>query len=376
MLTVEKVDIKNKQQVDRFVKLQFRLYEGCKEWVPPFIGDIKVAMNPDKHPYYEHAYADFYIAVRDGRDVGRIAALVNTSFNEYHRENVAQFYFFECEDDQEAANALFERVIDWSKQHKMDRIMGPKGLGPLDGYGVLIEGYEHRPIMTMQNYNHSYYPRLVEGAGFEKEVDFWSCHVESDSFSIPDKAKIIAKKVLERGSFEVKTFRSGNEIRKWANRIGKLYNNSMVANWEYYPLTEGEIKLVVDNIILGTDPKLIKLILKHDDLVGYLFGFPDLSDAMQRGKGKVNPLIIADLLLEKNRTKWVAVNGQGILPDYQGRGGNALMYYEMENTVRSGGRFKHADMTQVADTAVQMRKDLVALGGKVYKVHRVYRKAL
>jgi hypothetical protein len=119
------------------------------------------------------------------------------------------------------------------------------------------------------------------------------------------------------------------------------------------------------------DPRLIKVILHGDDVVGFLFGFRDVSAAMQRIKGRLLPFGIIDLLLEMRRTNWISLNGAGILPEFQGLGGNALLYAEMENTVRDFG-FDHAELTQVAETAVQMRKDLENIGGKAYKNHRVY----
>jgi hypothetical protein len=135
---------------------------------------------------------------------------------------------------------------------------------------------------------------------------------------------------------------------------------------------------VLENILLVADPRLIKIIVnKREEAVGFLFGFPDLSAAMQRAKGHLLPLGIFDLLTEGKRTDWIAVNGAGVLPEYQGHGGNALLYYEMEKTIKNENfKFKHCDMTQVAETTKQMRADLVNLGGKEYKNHRVFIKHL
>ena len=121
--------------------------------------------------------------------------------------------------------------------------------------------------------------------------------------------------------------------------------------------------------MIVADPKLIKIIAHGDDVVGFLFGFPDLSAALQRARGHLFPFGLLDLLLEMKRTKWIAMNGAGILPEFQGRGGNALLYSEMEKTMAEF-HFEHADLTQIAETAVQMRQDLVNVGGKPYKNHR------
>jgi hypothetical protein len=373
MYTIEKVDCASKDQVNRFVQLPFKLYRGNPFWVPPLLIDSVTYLNREKHPFFEHSDADFFIARGNGRDIGRVAIMENRLYNQYHSSRVAHFYFFDCEDDPEAAETLFNTVFSWATERGLNRIIGPKGFGPLDGYGLLVEGYDHRQMMNMMNYNQPYYIQLLEGLGFVKEVDFVSCYIKTDQFKIPQRVHRIAERVIQRGTLSVKLFRNKKDLREWAGRIGKAYNQAFINNWEYYPLTDREIKFVLDNLMLVADPKLIKIITHEQDVVGFLFAFPDVSAAMQRARGRLLPLGIVDLLLEMRRTNWISLNGMGILEEFQGRGGNALLYSEMEKTL-TGYRFKHADLTQVAETAVQMRNDLVNLGGKPYKNHRVFRR--
>jgi GNAT superfamily N-acetyltransferase len=375
MLIVEKVDTQDKQQVRRFVTLPYRLYASCPQWVPPLHLDAYTYLNREKHPYFEHSTGDFFTASQEGQVVGRIAVFENRPFNQYHGTRQAHFYFFECEEDQAIAGALFERAFEWARARGLDAIVGPKGLGPLDGYGLLVEGYEHHQMMTMMNYNYAYYPRFLEGLGFEKEVDFVSCYLSPDTFRLPERIHQIAERVIKRGTLGVKKFSNKRELKGWAGRIGKAYNATFIHNWEYYPLTEREIDFVVGNIMTVADHRLIKIITHNEDVVGFLFAFPDVSKALQRAKGRLLPLGIFDLLLEMRRTDWIALNGAGILPEFQGRGGNALLYSEMEKTIRDY-HFQHADLTQVAETAVNMRQDLFNLGGKPYKNHRVMHKKL
>ena len=373
MLNVEKVDTENKKQVRRFVELSHHIYAGCVQWVPPLNIDAYNQLNRKKHPFHEHSDVDFFLAVRDGRDVGQIAVIENKPFNQYHNEKTANFYLFECENDLEAATALFNVIFDWAKARGLDLMIGPKGMGPLDGYGILDFGQEHRQTMTMLNYNHAYYQRLVEAQGFEKEVDFVSCYLPADKFQIPERVEKIAERVMQRGHLEVKRFKNKRELISWAPRIGKAYNDAFVKNWEYYPLTQREIDFVVDNIITVADHRLIKIITHGEDVVGFLFAFHDLSAALQRARGKLFPFGLPDLLMEMKRTNTVAVNGMGILPEFQGHGGNALLYYAMGNTLLEFKQFVHVEMTQVAETTEQMRADLKNLNGVEYKNNRVYR---
>lgn len=376
MITIEKINTESRSDVNRFIDVPYRLYADCPQWVPPLRLDIKTMLDRQKYPFYEHSEADFFIAVRDGVDAGRIAALVNHRFNEHHGTNQAQFYHFECEDDQEVANALFERVFEWAHARNLDTVVGPKGLSPFDGYGIQIEGTEHRQMMMMMNYNYDYYRRLVETLGFEKEVDFISTYIKIDEFTLPERIHRIAERVKERRNLTVHRFESKRELKKWKDRIGKAYNATFVDNWEYYPLTKEEIDFVLDDLILVANPRMIKIITHEDDVIGFLLGFPDVSAGLQRANGRLLPFGIIHLLLDMRRTNWISLNGMGIIPKFQGLGGNALLYSEMEKALKSESDFVHAELTQVAETAVQMRHDLVNLGAKPYKNHRVYIKHL
>lgn len=371
MIDVTKIDTFNKSDIIRFVELPYLLYKDHPQWVPPIRSDVQLMLNKQKHPFYEHSDADFFVATRNNRVIGRLAVAENKRFNQYNQTKKAQFYLFDCEDDQEAAYLLFEQAFKWAKDRNLNEMIGPKGFSALDGYGLLVAGFENRQVMNMMNYNFAYYQDLVENLGFKKEVDFVSAFLDTSIFKIPERIHKIAERVKQRGNLDVRKFKSKRELKKLAPQIGKTYNAAFVNNWEYYPLTDAEIKFVVDNIMLVADHRLIKIIFHDQDVVGFLFGFPDVSAAMQRINGRLFPFGVIDLLLEMKRTKWIALNGAGILPEFHGRGANALLYSEMENTLREFN-YQYADLTQVAETAVQMRSDLENLGGKPYKNHRVY----
>jgi len=371
MVTIEMVDLNNKQQINDFVQFHYDLYKDCPQWVPPFVSDIKAMLNPKKHPYYDHSDAEFFVAKKDGKIAGRISVMENKPFNQYHQSKKAQFYLFDVIDDQEVNSALFDMAREWAKKRGLTELIGPKGFGPLDGYGLLYEGYEHRQMMNMMNYNYPYYIKLVEEYGFHHANEFVSCYLDPSDYVVPEKAQRVADKVIERGKMHVKEFKSKRELIAMGQRIGDAYNKAFIKNWEYYPLSERELDFVIDNIMVIADPKLMKIIMHEDEVIGFLFVFPDISRAMQKIKGKLNPLTILTLLKELKHTDWISLNGVGVLPEYQGMGGNALMYSEIAKTLKST-QFKHAEETQMADTAVQVRKDMENLGAKIYKRHKVY----
>ena len=145
---------------------------------------------------------------------------------------------------------LFKTVFEWAKARGLNHIVGPKGMSPFDGYGIQVEGFEHRQMMTMMNYNYDYYQKLVETLGFEKEVDFVSCYIRRSKFSPgSEESNLIADKVVERGTFKVIRFKNKPPLVKYADRICEAYNKTFVNNWEYYPLTTKEVKFVVDQVI-------------------------------------------------------------------------------------------------------------------------------
>ena len=376
MVKIEKLDTGEKSQVKRFVQFYYDLYRDCPQWVPPLFMDAYLPLNRKKHPFFEHSEGDFYLALRDGEVVGRIFVGENQPFNKYHGTRKAQFYFFDAENDLATAQALFDAAFDWARQRGLNMMIGPKGLSPFDGYGIQVEGTQHRQMMTMMTYNFDYYPQLVEALGFEKEVDFVSCYLPADAFKIPERVERIAKWAMQRGNLWVKQFKSKKELVSWAQQIGETYNRTFIHNWEYYPFTQGDIDYAVQNVFMVADHRLIKLIMHDDDIVGFLFAFPDVSAAIQRARGRLFPFGLIDILLEMKRTKTISGNGMGVLPEFQGTGGNALLYYEMGKTVFSFNQFEHVEMTQVAETTKQMRADLKNLNGVEYKNHRVYRKAI
>ena len=371
MINIKKVDTSSKNEINQFVNFPFNIYQNNPSWVPPIKADIKTMLNKNKHPFYEHSEAEFFIATDNDEMLGRIACIENKRYNDYHDKKQASFYLFESIDDEGVAGKLFNHAFEWAQERGLDYIVGPKGLSSFDGYGLLIDGFDKRQMMTMMNYNNPNYPKFVESFGFEKIVDWVSSYVNIKEFQMPEKIRVVSDKVKQRGRFKVHKFNSKKDLKKWAWRIGQAYNNSFVNNWEYYPLTDNEIKFVLDDIMVVAVPELIKVITYDDKVVGFLLAFPDISAALQRHNGSLNPISIVSYLRELKRTDWISFNGIGILPEYQGFGGNALLFSEIYETAHSFN-YIHGELTQIAESAKQMRKDLENLGVHPHKNHRIY----
>lgn len=372
-LSIESIDLRSRADVRRFVDLPYRLYRDSPHWVPPLRQEVRAALDPARHPVHQHAESAFLLA-REGReDVGRLAVFEHHPYNDAHGTRQAWFGLFECVDAPDVAAALFARAFEWTRARGLDRLVGPRGLGALDGYGLLVDAFAHRQLMTMTNYNPPSYPRMVERLGFEKEVDFVSFVLDRATFVMPDAVKEAAERAGR--DLRIVRFARRRALLRAARTIGETYNRAFVGNWEYYPLTQREVDFVVDQVRPLADPRLMTFIATGDSLVGFLLAFPDVSAAMQKMKGRLTPWGLARVLLERRRARRVALNGAGIVPEYQGRGGNALLYLQIERAIRESS-YEEAELPQVAETATRMRRDLARLGARPLKTHRVYRRAI
>jgi hypothetical protein len=255
--------------------------------------------------------------------------------------------------------------------------VGPKGFLIGDSLGLLVEGFEHRPAVGM-NYNPAYYIRHWEVVGgMCKEVDYLSGYIGREGYTYPQRLRDIADKIRERRGFRVPVFRSRRELMALVPELRQTYNDAFVNVWAYQPLTDDEMRSILDRMLLVAEPHMLKLIFKDDEVIGFTFAYPDISAAIQRQRGELWPFGWIDMLLERRRTQWININGNAVHPKYQGLGGNAVLYDEMARTLIDSTTYQHADLVQVQESNVPMLADM----GKIlplnfYKRHRVYQKAL
>ncbi len=371
-LQIIPVNTDSRRDVHRFVELPFRLYRDCPVWVPPLVDDVRLMLNRRKYPFYEHSDAAFFLAERAGRTVGRIAVLDNRHYNAHWKSRTAFFYLFDAEDDVEAAQALFAAAEAWAVGRGLTKMVGAKGFLQGDGLGVLVDGFEHHPAVGIP-YNHPYYGRLIEAAGYRRQRDFYSAYLSGET-RLPERIMRIAEKMMAHRGFTIKAFASKRELRAWVPRIVQVYNDTFVENWEFNPVTEAEARVIGERLLAIADPKLIKLVMKGDEIAGFLFGFPDISEGIRRARGRIWPLGWFWLLREFRRTRWLNLNGAGILPAYRGLGVNAILYAEMARTIQQG-QFEHADIVQIEEHVLTLA-DTRTMGGRIYKTHRIYEKDL
>ncbi|HUX49473.1 MAG TPA: hypothetical protein VMW73_01685 [Spirochaetia bacterium] len=347
------------------------------------------------HPFFGHAKGVFFLALgepsradaeinlprirgkglRAERVLGRVCVVSNPRYNDSHGTSTAHFYFFDAVDDVEVFRALMDAGRAWARANGLTDLSGPMLFAGATGSGMLVHGFEHRAAMTMMGYNHAYYPRAMEALGFTKLLDFFSFSLDPDSFRLPERVTSVAEKVIARGRFSVMRFTRKRDLTVHAPEVAALYNETLADHIEGYPLTSAELAQVTKDLLTIARPDLMKILCYDGGIVGFLFGFADVSGAIRSANGRLTPLSIVRLLVELQRTRRLIINGAGILPQYQRLGGNALLYHELARTIGSlrGGRsFVHADLTQIAENTDLMLSDMRRLGVEAYKIHRMY----
>ncbi len=372
-MQVRQIDTTSREDVHAFIDLPFRLYRGCAQWVPPLLPDIRLVLNRRRHPFYLHSTADFFLVESGGTTLGRIAVLDNKNHNRYHGRNDAFFYLFESINDPSVAERLFAAAADWAASRGLDTIIGPKGFLTSDGIGLLVEGFEHMPAMGMP-YNHAYYPDLLAAAGLEKETGYVSGHLWR-GHPVPPQLLQVADALRREHGLTIKSFRSKRELHRWIPRIGKVYNAAFVDNWEYCPITDEELEVIGDHLVAIADPSLLKLLMKDDEIIGYLFVFRDISTAIRQTEGRVWPLGWVRLLWALRSTRLVNLNGMGLLPQYQGMGISSVLFAEIARAA-DGVRYDRAEVVQIEDRNVRSLTNMEMLGVPFHKRHRVYRRVL
>ncbi len=377
-IEIRRVTISDRSAVREFCRFAKRLYRDCPYWVPWFDRALERII-ARRHSFFEHSDGECFLVQRtysrQRRTVGRFALLEPRRFNDYRHKHDARFYFFDLEDDRQVAAAIFDFAAHWARKRGLTRLIGPQGFSGFTGAGILIDGFDQPAAMTMMNYTRPYYRGLIEGAGFGKYKDFVSARIVVDDYTASAKQQRVMELVMKRNRFEVPEFTNKREFRAVAREIGRIYNESWQDHEEFVPLTERELAELVDDLLLVTDPALIKVIRRERDIVGFILGFPDLTPALQKARGRLNPLSLRRILRDKKRTRCFIINGIGILPEYRNQGGTSLLFSTMEKSLRDRGVIS-IEMTQIAETTALMLAAMRDLGGRVYKTHRVYQREL
>lgn len=373
MITILQLDRSSRKDLKKFISFPFQLYQDSPYWVPPLIGDLLKELRPQKDLSQEHTDIQLFLAQKDGQAAGRLAVMDNRRYNEHLGQKTAFFGFYDVIEDLDTSQALFQAAFDWARSRSLNKIIGPRGLNSTDNTGVLVEGFKQRAAMGLP-YNHPYYDPFLKEAGFKKVVDHLSGYA-SGTDPMPERLSRIASRIKERRGFEVIHFQDKKSRKYWIPQVWEVFLEAFGGFENSYPPTQREMDATAANLISLADPRLIKLIQKDGQLIGFIFAYHDVTQAIQKIKGRLWPVGWLRLLQERKRTKWVNINGVGVLPEYQGMGVNAILYTEIYKSVMDLG-FEHIDVVQVSEENFQSRSDMETMGIRWYKSHRAYQRDL
>lgn len=358
-------------ELRQFIGLPFRLYQGAEQWVPPLIGERKRHLDRKRNPFFLHAEAEYFLAWREGRVVGRITAQVDRRFNEFQDNDWGSFGFLECEEDQELCEALLETAADWLRERGRSRMIGPLDFSTNHECGMLVEGFEHSP-QILENWHHPYYDEMLKAAGCEKAMDLykWSLHVSARGEVMPVIFDLANKLKAQHGI----TIR-GMQRRNMQSEIDKfmeIYNAAWERNWGFVPLSEAEVHHYANELKPILDENWAMVAETEDgETVGVALTLPDYNQVLKRVGGSLLPFGWLRAALETPKIDAVRVFALGVKPSYQHTGVAAGLYkrhFEMAaSTPQSGG-----EMGWILETNKPMNMAMEAMGGEIVKKYRIY----
>ncbi|RDY61706.1 GTP cyclohydrolase [Flagellimonas nanhaiensis] len=372
MVNIKKVS--SKADLKTFVKFPFALYKNSPYWVPPIIKDEMASFDQAKNPVFQNAEATFFLAYKDGKVVGRVAAIIN--WIEVKEQNLKKMRFgwFDFVDDLEVSKALLDKVEEIGKQNKLDYMEGPVGFSNLDKVGVLIEGFDHIGTMITW-YNHSYYQSHYEKHGFVKEKEylenkFPAANADPKMFH---KANLLVKK---RYGLREMNFENSKDIMPWVDKMFDLFNGTYSKLSSFVKITDVQKEYFKKKYISFINPEYIKFVVdSNDDMVAFAIVMPSFSKALQKANGRLFPTGIFHLLKARKESKDVIFYLIGIRPDYQSKGVTAIIFNEYHKTFTEKGVVNCIRTPELEDN-VAIRQMWKHFGPVTHKRRRTYRREL
>lgn len=373
-MQIHQIHPKDRKNRNAFLQFPFDLYHDTPQWVPPFRQAMRAISKPN-YAFYGYGNALFLLAKDDhGKVLGRVAFANNHRYNDFHGTKTTFFYYFEAVNDPAVAEALFAEGFRWAKSQGLTHMLGPKGFTVLDGFGMLVKGFEYQPAFG-QPYNPAYYPALIEGLGFKKLKDIYTGRLDRN-VALPEKVLKAAKIVEERIGFYSPELRSKAELRQVIDDFKHLYNESLAIPAGNPPLTDEDMDTMVSQLLWIADPRLVKLIYKDGEPVGWLLGYPDIGKALQRTKGRLFPFGWLQILIERKRTPWIDLNGIGIIEKYQRMGGTAVLFNEIYKSVMNFDQYTYAELLQMREENINILLEVSNVDIDFHKTHRQYEREL
>lgn len=363
-------------QLRQYVEFGIDLYKDNPYYVPPLVSDDVASLTPEKNPAYDFCEAQSFMAFRNGEPVGTITAIINKAVNSRTGKATLRFGFMHFIDDAEVVDALFEAVTEWGRSRGMTEIVGPMGFTDLDQEGMLIEGFEE--IGTMATiYNYPYYADHMERMGFGKEVDWIEFRMTVPD-SVPEKYSRIAEIVAKRFGLRTVKYSSRKKIKAdYGQEIFEVVNKAYADLYGFSPLTPRQIQHYIDvylNILRLKDVALV--VDKDDRLVGLGISMPSVSRALQKSRGRLFPTGWYHLLKAiRGKTDTVDLLLVAVLPEYQAKGVNALIFNDLLPGYIENG-YKYAESNPELESNENVQKQWEYFERRQHRRRRAWKKAI
>ncbi len=374
-MSLEIREIVGAKDLKTFIYLSEKINAGRPNWVPPVYMDDKKYFNPKKNKAFMYCDVIMLLALRDGKPVGRIMGIINRRFNEYRGTKIVRFGYIEAYENREVVNALVGRIEDWGRSKGMTQIIGPYGFSDQDPEGFMIEGFENRATIATY-FNTEWMPGYVADLGYVKDVDYFVYKLEVPK-EMPELYKKLYERIMRRGSFRILEFKTRKELKPWIVPIFTLMNECYINNniYGYAPLDEKEMKDLAKRYLPVVDPRFVKIVLHGDEPAAFIIAMPDMTAGIQKCRGRLFPFGFIYVLRAAKKTKQLDLLLGAIKEKYRGYGLDALMGFRTFESAWEAG-FEIMDTHHEMEANVRVRAEMERMGGKKYKLFRVFKKAL
>ena len=366
------------QELAEFIQFYYDLYRGNDNAVPYLYADEKNTLRRDKNPSFECCEAEYFLAQKDGKTVGRVAAIINHRANERWNRRQVRFGWFDFIDDPEVSSALLKAVEDWGRQKGMTEIAGPLGFIDTDREGMLVEGFDQLSTMYI-NYNYPYYPQhMAQMADFAKDNDYMEYRVKVPEV-VPEKFAKVTEMVRRRYGLRVHKFTRKELVSDgWGREVFHLLNATYKDLYGFSELSQAQIDKLVNDYIKIADLNLVTAVMDGDKMVGFGITFPSFSRALQKTRdGRFLPFGWWQMLkiLKWHKTEIVDLLLIGVLPEYRGKGANALIFDDLIRQFQRYG-FEWAETGPQMESNESVRSQWQYLESIQHRRHRCYKKVM
>jgi hypothetical protein len=361
--------VTDKSELNQFIKFPWQIYKGDNYWVPPLLMEQKTLLNKQKNPFFKDAQAEYFLAFRNGEVVGRIAAIKNDIHLKYHNDSSGQFGFFECINDQQVANALFDKAKSWMKENSLKYMRGPANPSSNDIYGMLVEGFDDSPRLLMP-YNPKYYIELCENYGMKKAKDMFAWKLVNEKLMASEKLKRGQELVRKRYNLKISQLDIKN-FQKDLEKFKYVYNKAWAPNWGFVPMTEEQIDAMAKDMKPLAEPSLVLFGEIEGKLIGAALVMLDYNFIFKQMNGRLLPFNFIKLFTQKKKIKWARILTLGIIPEFQKKGLDTLFYWEIVHRAANIG-IRLGEASWVLEDNDMMNRGLELMNAEKYKRYRIW----